>query len=56
VTFHLVPKDAEFLADEFGNEQLVAAQNLEPLSYIVCDRWGKISKSKIVFPKKAPHT
>lgn len=52
--FHLVPKDAEFLADfEFGDERLYLVSKLKPLEYITTDRQGNIHKGKIVFPKES---
>ena len=56
VSFHLVPKDAEFLVDEYGDERLDLVSKLPPLHYIVADRWGNISRDKITFPKDAPKT
>lgn len=52
ITFHLVPKDAEFLAEEFGDDILLEAQNLEPLDYIWIDRWHRHYFSVIEFPSK----
>lgn len=52
--FHLPPLDVEFLAKEIGEPRLVKAAELPELSYIVSDRWGNISRSKIIFPPKKP--
>ena len=52
ICFHLTPRDSEFLAKEWGEERLMTAQTLPPLHYIVADRWGKVTKSKIVFPQE----